>query len=85
MQPLFPRWYNPNKRFEYHRGFLGHTVEQLPEFQESSPEIGEQRWAEFVEDDVINHFVTRTSLEWQDIKIAWQNIDIARKWIQEGC
>ena len=35
----FPRWYNPNRRFEYHGGILGHSVEQL---QESSPEVGEQ-------------------------------------------
>jgi hypothetical protein len=42
MQPLFSRWYNSNKRFQYHGVFLGHSVEQLLEFQESSPEIGEQ-------------------------------------------
>jgi hypothetical protein len=27
MQPLFPRWYNPDKRCEYHGGVLGHSFE----------------------------------------------------------
>jgi hypothetical protein len=33
-------WYNPNRRFEYHGGISGHSVEQL---QESSLEVGEQK------------------------------------------
>jgi len=36
IQPSFSRWYNPEKRFEYHWGILCHSVEQLQEFQESS-------------------------------------------------
>ena len=31
-----------------------------------------------MKNDVIDHFVTGTSLEWQVIEIAWQNTDIAR-------
>jgi hypothetical protein len=27
MQPLFPRWYNPDKRCEYHGGVLGHSFQ----------------------------------------------------------
>jgi hypothetical protein len=42
MQPLFPMWYNPNKRFEYHRRISDHLVEQLQEFQESSSEDSER-------------------------------------------
>jgi hypothetical protein len=34
---------------------------------------------EFVKDYVINHIVTRTSLDWQKIKNAWQSTNIARK------
>ena len=34
--------------------------------------------AQFVKDDVIDHFVTRTSSEWRVIEIARQNTDIAR-------
>lgn len=36
IQPPFPRWYNSDKRFEYHWGILRHPVEQLHKFQESS-------------------------------------------------
>jgi len=43
----FPRWYNPNMRFEYHGGGIsGYSVEQL---QESSPEVGGQETNRFCE------------------------------------
>jgi hypothetical protein len=37
-----------------------------------------KNWAKFVKDDVIDHFIARTSSEWRVIGMAWQNTDIAR-------
>jgi hypothetical protein len=34
--------------------------------------IVSKKQVEFVKDDVINHNVTRTSLDWQKIENAWQ-------------
>lgn len=27
MQPLYPRWYKPNARWEFHGGAIGHSVD----------------------------------------------------------
>jgi hypothetical protein len=41
MQPPFSRWYNPNKGRDVMVGSLAIAIEQLQEFQELSPEVGE--------------------------------------------
>jgi len=57
-------------RCEYHGGFLGpFLLNRCKSFK---------NWAEFVKDEVIDHFVARTSSKWRVIGIAWQNIDMAR-------
>jgi len=38
-----------------------------------------KKQVEFVKDDVINHIVTKTSLDWQKIKNVWPSTNIARK------
>jgi len=42
MQPPFSRWYNLDKRCDVMVGSLAISIEQLQEFQEASPEVGEQ-------------------------------------------
>jgi len=70
MQPLFPMWYNPNKRFEYHRRISDHLVEQLQEFQESSLEDSEREASWISERWVIGHIIPQKSSEWQVIENA---------------
>jgi len=43
MQLPFSRWYNPNKRCDVMVGSSAISIELLREFQESSPEVGEQK------------------------------------------
>ena len=38
-----------------------------------------KRQVEFVKEGIIGYIIPQTSSEWQVIKIAWQNTDIARK------
>ena len=42
MQLPFSRWYNPDKRSDVMVGSSSISIEQLQEFQETSPEVGEQ-------------------------------------------
>jgi hypothetical protein len=49
MQLPFSRWYNPDKRCDVMVGFLTISIEQLQEFQEASPEVGEQETSRFCE------------------------------------
>ena len=49
MQPPFSRWYNLDKRCDVMVGSSTISIEQLREFQESSPEVGEQKTGSFCE------------------------------------
>jgi hypothetical protein len=75
MQPPFPIWYNPDKRCEYHGGVLGHSFEQLQEFQESSPKDSEQE-ASCVSDWPYCH---QNNLRMTSDRNTFQNTDIAWK------
>jgi len=79
MQLPFFRWYNPNKRCDVRVGSSAISIEQLREFQESSPEAGEQKRVVSVKEGVIGYIDPRASSEWHVIENAWQNTDIARK------
>jgi hypothetical protein len=78
MQPLFLRWYNLNKRFEYHQRFWAIQLNSCKNFKNQVRRWMSKRQVEFVKDDVINHIVTRTSSKRQMIENVWQNTDIAR-------
>jgi hypothetical protein len=57
------RLYGPHKRCEYHGGVLGHSLEYLQIFKNRDWMMVSKKQVEFVKDDVINHMVTRTSLD----------------------
>ena len=49
MQPLFSRWFNLDKRCVVMVGSSAISIEQLQEFQEASPKVGEQETSKFCE------------------------------------
>ena len=65
-----PPWYNSNQMWMSWWGPRPFQLNKCKSFKNR---------AQFVKDDVIDHFVTRTSSEWRVIGIARQNTDIARK------
>jgi len=78
MQPLFPRWYNPDEMWIslwVPRPFQLNSGKNFKNWDRMM--VSKQ--VEFVKDDVIGHIVTRTSSDWQKIENAWQRTNIARK------
>jgi hypothetical protein len=79
MQPPFPIWYNPDKRYEYHGRVLGHSFEQLQEFLESSLKDSEQEASCVSEKWCHWSYCHQNNLRMISDQNTFQNIDIARK------
>jgi len=79
MQPLFSRWYNPNEMFISLYVPRPFQLNSCKNFKNQDRMMVSKKRVEFVKDDVIDHIVIRTSLDWQKIENAWQSTNIARK------
>jgi hypothetical protein len=58
IQPLFPRWYNPDKICEYHGGVLGHSIENCKNFKYQVQKLVSKGKIEFVKNGGTYHIVT---------------------------
>jgi hypothetical protein len=61
MQPPFSRWYNPDKRSEYHGTVIGHSIENCKNFKYQIRKMLSKTRVEFVKENVIDYIVTRSS------------------------
>ena len=51
-QSTFPRWYNPNATCAYHKGVLGHSIEQCVAFKHKVQSLIDVGWLAFQEDSL---------------------------------
>jgi hypothetical protein len=56
-QPLFSRWYNTDKRCEYHGGVSGHSIENCKKINFQVQKLVSKGHIEFVKNDGIYHIV----------------------------
>ena len=49
-QPPFPRWYNPEATCTYHKGTLGHSIEQCVALKHKVQSLIDAGWLTFQED-----------------------------------
>lgn len=63
IQPPFFKWYNSNKKCEYHDRILGHSVENCKNFKYQVQKLVSKRQVKFVKDNDTYHIVTRPFTE----------------------